>query len=291
MNLKSFLETSPIYKKIEIEEDYFKSSNKVKKIYLKQADVTDDLDNLNLPVLNFRCNSCCSSQSYELDQVIGDNAERNQLGGSITRIKGRAFWAIYKCVACKDQRFEFLLSIAPDGSWIQKIGQWPSWKAEISQDLSKTLRRLGAWPLYNKGVTSESQGYGIGAYAYYRRIVETVIQKLLNDMIEMVDESQSVEFKQAVEDAKKQTQASEKIRMVKDLLPSSLRPGGMNPLGVLYGTLSDGVHTLSDSECLDRAQQIRTVLDFLVKQIEQSKEQRTSYIESMTSLQTKKVSQ
>lgn len=292
MNIKEFLEDYSLYKKAEIvlEDLSLVPASQVEHVKIMGIDLTDDLNQLNLPVINFRCKSCSSNQSYEVIHRYGEDYDLKASGKQITRIKGRSFWVIYQCVACKDQRYEFLLNMADDGSWIQKIGQWPSWKAEISPDLRRTLSRLGAMPLYIKGVTSESQGYGIGADAYYRRIVEKVIQKLLDDITEIVDESQSIEFKQAVEEAKKQKHASEKIRLVKDILPSMLRPGGMNPLGVLYGALSDGVHTLSDDECLERAQQIRTVLDFLVKQIEQSKEQRKAYVESMTKLKTKKVS-
>ena len=42
----------------------------------------------------------------------------------------------------------------------------------------------------SKGLVSESQGYGIGAFAYYRRIVEEIIDEMLKqigDLISGVD--------------------------------------------------------------------------------------------------------
>ena len=61
--------------------------------------------------------------------------------------------------------------------------------------------------------------------------------------------------------------AREKIDLVKDLLPASLRPRGLNPLAILHSTLSEGLHSLSDQECLALAEAVRTALVSLVNQI------------------------
>ena len=80
----------------------------------------------------------------------------------------------------------------------------------------------------------------------------------------------------------------EKIDLVKDLLPSILKPNGMNPLGVLHSELSEGLHAESDEACLENAQHIKSILTFLINQIIQSKESAKGFTESMKSLLDKK---
>lgn len=273
MDMKLFLESSPLYKKLDCD---FNTDN--------------TLRDLNLPVLNFRCSTCRSVQSYALEAAQSNKRGSYVSSGHYFFLVGCSIWVSYQCVSCKSERYDFLLMVDSDGKWIQKIGQWPDYKIDISPALQRTLSRLGrgALPLYRKGMANEAEGYGIGANAYYRRIVERVIQKLLDDMTKMVDESHSQDFIQAVEDAKNQQHASDKIALVKDMLPSTLRPGGLNPLGTLYQELSENIHAMTDAQCLEHAREIRTVLEFLVQHIEQNKEQRQDYIESMAKLQKKK---
>jgi len=59
----------------------------------------------------------------------------------------------------------------------------------------------------------------------------------------------------------------EKIDLVKDLLPTILRPGGMNPLGVLHSELSEGLHAETDANCLENVSHARDILTFLINQI------------------------
>jgi hypothetical protein len=82
--------------------------------------------------------------------------------------------------------------------------------------------------------------------------------------------------------------AAEKIDLVKELLPASLRPGGMNPLVVLHTNLSKGLHSMSDEECLESAQSIREVLVFLVDQVIRHDQSSKRFTESMQKLLQKK---
>jgi DNA-binding transcriptional ArsR family regulator len=130
-----------------------------------------------------------------------------------------------------------------------KVGQYPAWDISIDKSISSVLGKYKE--LFKKGLICESQGYGIGAYAYYRRIVELSIDELLDDICELVDESGRDKYKIALRKTKETSVASEKIELVKDLLPASLRPAGMNPLGLLYGFLREGIHDKSDEECIE----------------------------------------
>jgi hypothetical protein len=125
-------------------------------------------------------------------------------------------------------------------------------------------------------LTCESQGYGIAAFSYYRRIIEEIIGEELE------------RYKTALEEVQKTIVTNEKIALVKDLLPSTLRAEGSNPLALMHSTLSEGLHAESDEECLQSAMECREIIVFLVNQINDSKANTKKFTDSMKNLLDKK---
>ena len=70
---------------------------------------------------------------------------------------------------------------------------------------------------------------------------------------------------------------SEKIRVANLALPLHLQPDGLNPLGRLYQVLSEGVHSLSDDDCLKKARATSECLAFLVSELASRKEHRARF--------------
>ena len=128
------------------------------------------------------------------------------------------------------------------------------------------------------------------AYAYYRRIIENLIDKLLDMVPDLLDGSDKEQYLKALEETKHNINASEKIDLVKDLLPESLRPGGVNPLSALHQSLSEGLHAKSDDECIELATSIRLVLTYLVEQIAQKRKSSAQFTDGMKKLLDKKSS-
>ena len=60
---------------------------------------------------------------------------------------------------------------------MKKVGQSPAWDIVMDKELESLLGDHAYF--YKSGLICESQRYGIGAFAYYRRIVEEVIDELL----------------------------------------------------------------------------------------------------------------
>ncbi len=58
--------------------------------------------------------------------------------------------------------------------------------------------------------------------------------------------------------------------MAKDAIPESLLINGQNPILLLHGALSEGIHALSDEECLSIASSVRVVLVELSDRLSQS---------------------
>ncbi|MDW7709045.1 MAG: hypothetical protein SCH98_01125, partial [Deferrisomatales bacterium] len=153
-----------------------------------------------------------------------------------------------------------------------------------------SFRRFSrARELLKKGLVCESQGYGIAAFAYYRRIVEETIDSLLAEIADLIEGPDRALYLSALEQTKRTIVAQEKISLVKNLLPPILRPDGMNPLGVLHSVLSGGLHAETDENCMQDAATVREVLVFLVNQVAASKAAAKTFTAGMRRLLEKKV--
>lgn len=122
-----------------------------------------------------------------------------------------------------------------------------------------------------KGRRAESQGMGMGAFAYYRRPVENQKNRILDQIIR-VSKKVGAEYELLVdlEDAKKETQFTTAIERIKHGIPPALLIDGQhNPLTLLHRALSDGLHEQNDEACLTLATSIRTVLGDLAERLSQ----------------------
>jgi hypothetical protein len=171
----------------------------------------------------------------------------------------------YRCNYCNECERIYFVKFDEDGFGVMKVGQFPGWDISVPKNSGSPLLRHQE--TFKKGLISESQGFGIGAYGYYRRIVELTIDELLDSIPDLLQGDEKARYENALLRTKQTVVAQDKIELVKDLLPASLRPNGMNPLSVLHGVLSEGLHALSDEECLELAETVRTTLLALVSQI------------------------
>lgn len=201
-------------------------------------------------------------------------------------VNGLVFRAVYLCIHCTSFERTFFIATDSECKWLMKVGQFPAWEIHSDPNIEKMLGKHADY--YKKGLICESQGYGIGAYGYYRRIVEEIIDELLNEISHLLNGDELNTFSEALSKTKKITVTQEKIELVKELLPPILRPGGMNPLSVLHSSLSEGLHAASDEDCMEKAVTIRQVLAFLVNQVSLSKAAAKSFTEGMRKLLEKK---
>jgi hypothetical protein len=123
-----------------------------------------------------------------------------------------------------------------------------------------------------------AQGHGIGAYAYFRRIVEDNIYNLLQMLQEdLVTTGGNNLVLQELEKLNGNVPMSTKIDIANHALPDYLRPSGLNPLGALYGALSEGVHSHPDEVCLQKSVTIEKCLKYLVSELSSRKKLRDSF--------------
>jgi hypothetical protein len=236
-------------------------------------------------IVDLECGNCGGVRPFHKS---GYNRFSFGIGGTSSSpvIKNKVYEEYYDCTGCVKEKYFFWIDVSLEEMWVQKVGQLPAWSIRPDNNLSKLIPSHQHY--YKRGLTCESQGYGIGAHAYYRRIVEEIIDKLLESITDLIEPAEKEQYLRAIEETKKTRVAQEKIALVKDLLPAVLRPDGMNPLNILHSDLSEGLHDATDEECLETAKHIREVLIFLATQIAMHRESSKTFTDSMRRLLQKR---
>lgn len=124
--------------------------------------------------------------------------------------------------------------------------------------------------LFLKGRRCETQGLGIAAFTYYRRVIENQRNRIFDNIIGVAKNTGNhAEAIAILGAAKKETQFSKSIAMAKSAIFPSLLINGHNPMALLHSALSKGVHELDDGECLAMAESVRVLLGELSEKLSQ----------------------
>lgn len=198
----------------------------------------------------------------------------------------------FHCVSCHDEyvNIGFNIDIAfinPETSagtmLLTKYSQWPKIRVLKEKSLEVFFKKDRG--LYEKGTMCLSQGFGVGAYAYLRRILENNINRLINLIKE--DSHQFCDDYEKLLEKKKERDhlsMSEIIEIAKEILPSELKIGGINPLQKMYSVLSGGIHSFDDKECLSRANKINLCLIYLVGELKRREKHKKEFIKNISNL-------
>jgi len=149
---------------------------------------------------------------------------------------------------------------------IIKVGEYPPFDQSTSKEL---LDRLGrSRGLFHKGKLAESYNLGIGAFGYYRRVVDNQKDYFLDDIITICAiVGADADTKKSLEAAMKANGFLNAIESTKPCVPECLLIDGHNPLTLLHDAIRRGLHESSDKECLKMAKHIRVVLTALAKKM------------------------
>lgn len=179
----------------------------------------------------------------------------------------------YICSNCQANTKEFALrafreSIGEIGM-LHKYGEFPVYGAPTPAKLLKLFG--GDRELFLKGRRCENQGLGVGAFVYYRRVVESQKDKIFKEIKKVLIQIQAPQSKiDMIDAAIAETQFSKSIDIATPSIPESLFIGGHNPLKLLYRALSEGIHNQSDEHCLGIATSARVILIELSERLSQA---------------------
>lgn len=179
----------------------------------------------------------------------------------------------YLCSNCQNQAKTFALRTCRENSSnkgkMVKFGEKPTFGPPIP---AKLLKLIGPdRDNFLKGRRCENQSLGVGAFVYYRRVVEHQKNRIFKEIVKVSEKIGAPKEKiDTLNAAIVETQFTKALDMAKDAMPESLLINGHNPLKLLYRALSEGIHNLSDEGCLGYATSIRVVLGELSERLSQA---------------------
>lgn len=198
------------------------------------------------------------------------------------------FWkASYQCNNCQRSLVTYFLfvTLSEVDCEITKVGQWPPLSREpdpvVSASWSETDLKL-----YSDALTFRHANKGIGALPYLRRIIENH----MHDVLRLIEEAHALHpianFDEAkLQAARKSHRFENKLDVARDYLPSTITPKGhANPIGTLYGLISEGLHEKTEEECIDIFDNCRVAFEFVVRKLTEAKREDDSYIRSLNKL-------
>lgn len=254
-HIKVFLEQFPLYKWCEYEKP------KVNR------------ESLLIKEIEAYCDNCQQSRPFQDFRSRGSGA-----GSIFEAVKTGNTYFEFSCVSCRKETHYFSVRRIIDEETIklQKFGEFPRKQLERDKILQKFFKEDSEY--YEKAVVCLANGYGIASFAYLRRILENNIVRLLDLLQEDAETTeQNEEIRNAIGELKKESPMSNKIKIANNVLPQYLKPGGLNPLGKLYQILSEGVHSYSDEECLQKAITTKECIRFLIGELTSRHEHRSRF--------------
>lgn len=217
----------------------------------------------------------CTSPQCDGLRVFGGKADSKYLDLA----KWNHRFLIYRCKNC--ERTEKFFSVlfrrkvknSEDGEAI-KVGEWPPFGPPVPSEI---LGLIGPeQDTFVKGRRAETQDLGLGAFAYYCRVLERQNTRIFQQIVETAERLGTPDqILELMQPATQQPTFSEAVRALGDRLPPALFIRGVNPVELLERALTENVAQKSDKELLRIAKSIRVILSELAERIDQILKERS----------------
>ena len=250
---------------------------------------------LNTPDLELHCSddSCKGVRFFRCTNVFSSAGPYSE-GNTLKENKANYLYVIYQCSNCQMTQKVYSLAVmlfTDEQSYEMccKLGEIPPYGPPIPPRLIKLIGPDR--DIFLKGRNCENQGLGIGAFTYYRRVVENQKNRILREIVKVSEKIGVPQDKiDTLREAIKETQFHKALGMAKDVMPESLLIDGYSPIRLLHRALSQGVHELSDEECLKLANSIRLVLGELSERLSAVLEDKAELTKAVSTLMRPKSS-
>jgi len=260
-DLINFLEDCPSYKEIKLTIDQFKELEKYN-------------GEFNIELFCFKCSKEKTFKSYydmERFLSISDWKKRNMhlhlnLPKSITpssvassrnKISYEYFpydsnfvTIKFKCTQCEQEYFFALLlkEHSKEEFPIMKVGQYPSLGQLSTIEVEKYKNELKKYFYeFKSSLNCYSQGYGIAAFIYLRRILEHLIETKYESMENKNSENKFID-------------KLKKVEKKEDIIPDELK----SVKNQIYSILSKGVHEYSEEECMELYDCVKLIVEMIL---------------------------
>jgi hypothetical protein len=218
------------------------------------------------------------------------------------------FWILGKCKSCNNHSIHFLLNVYSNNPisnirdnynnisidkrnsyefpntniYIRKIGCSDEMRIEIDKAVSKHFdRESNNWLFKAKKLLK--LGAGIGSFAYFRRIIEKELIQIIEE-IKKLPESDKNGIQLLLDEYELNPKTYTIYENLFKYLPNSLKELNDNPIQLMYKQTSEGLHSLSEEECLKRAKNIEILLEFTLRKINEEKSEIKSVKDAIKNL-------
>lgn len=155
-----------------------------------------------------------------------------------------------------------------DGYTLTKYGQLPPPERNPTKALAAALGQDYA-DFWRSGMTLRNNGYGIGAVAYFRRIVEGMTNDLLERLAVAMetgnDPPEEVAKIRTLKEAK--VSFDKKMESAAKMIPGHLRPGNANPVQTIFDVVSESLHNHTDAESCDLVDALADAMTLLLAKL------------------------
>lgn len=202
----------------------------------------------------------------------------------------------YTCTNCEESSKLFAVKVEVEstssspGAYCTKLYQEPSFGQPIPKRLFRVIGEDNR-DHFLQARRVIARGLGIGSYAYYRRIVENTKFELVTAVLDVAKATNApTEQIELIEKAQKETQFSKALDTLKDAtaIPPVLLIDGHNPLALLHDLLSEGIHQLTDAECLERAKESEIILCEIAERMQIALTERKTVKSAITSIMNRR---
>ena len=185
----------------------------------------------------------------------------------------------YSCSNCRSRSKVFAIMArwneAADEGEAVKLGEWPPFGPQVGMGIISILGKNK--DLFLMGRRAEMQGLGIGALAYYRRVVESQKDSMVDEIIRVWRRTNSPEAQiEKLKSAKGEKQFKKAVELVSDAIPQALLINGYNPFALLEQAITKGEDVQTDNEALQLATAIRIILTELAERLVRVLEDQTN---------------
>lgn len=166
---------------------------------------------IGAPDLRLHCQVCEGERTFRCAEPPTASMKSNQATCNLR----------YRCGDCHEQVKFYSLWVEfheKAGGKVYKYGELPSFGVPIP---NKVLRLFGKdASIFLKGRQCENLGYGVGAFAYYRRVVENHKNDIFDEIIKVCRTVHAPEdLINELQDAKKEVSFTKAIDKVRSALP------------------------------------------------------------------------
>jgi hypothetical protein len=259
LTVRQFLETQPLYSRTRVQ----------------LPELASDLAPNSILMY---CEVCKAERPFRDSRARGLGLR----SGPPPKVEDREiYFMYYKCAGCEVATFQcWVQAFTGPSSGLRKVGQCPPWDISIPSGVHDALG--ASVDVYKRAKICLSQGFGLAACAYMRRVLEDQVTPILNLIHQnAVEAGEDAVVLDQIRSAMKGKAADEKLSIVYRHAPASLIVDGKNPLKLMHDLLSQGLHSLSEEECIQIALQIAAALEFTIVELRRHRDARQKFAEAI----------